>query len=82
MILHHRLGVAPSEEIESDALLSFDLHNLYERQQLQDLMAHYDATKAKGAVLNSVVDSKGEVSVEKEDEKTVVGQKLDVYAEE
>ena len=39
--------------------------------------------KLKGAVLSSVVDSKGgEVSVEKEAEKTVVGQKLDVYAEE
>ena len=82
-ILHSQLGVAPSAEIESEVLLSFDLHNLDERLQLQDLMAHYDATKAKGAVLNSVVDSKGgEVSVEKEAEKTVVGQKLDVYAEE
>ena len=47
MILHRRVGVAPSEEIESEALLSFDLHNPDERQQLQDLMAHHDATKAK-----------------------------------
>ena len=83
MILHRRVGVPQSEEIESEALLSFDLHNLDERQQLQDVMAHHDATKAKGAVLNSVVDIQGgEVSVEKEAEKTVVGQKLDVYAEE